>query len=260
MSETRRPPTRRPAPRHLHPGLHRVRGRFGAGRHGPHQGPVHRLGGARGAPVDAGHRQGLGHCRVLHAPRLQPRADRPGGGPGPPVGPDPGDPAPDRPGPAVGDRPAGHGRGADQPGLRRAPSRRRNPNGQHLRGLRGAPRRLPPPGRRRPYPGLASDRGVRRGLRRHRRRSGAPRSRLQRGQHRPGGHECGHDFLGALRGGSGHRRGPAVQQERARRPPVAGGARDRGDPGRPGAGLAAAIHPGPIGWTHGGPSPAVGVR
>ena len=61
------------------------------------QGALHRVGrGARPA-LDAGHRAGLGHRRVLHAAGLDARARLPGGGQGQAVRADPGDPAPDRP-------------------------------------------------------------------------------------------------------------------------------------------------------------------
>ena len=87
--------------------LHRVRGRVGARVHGPHQGAVHRVGrGARPA-VDARHRAGLGHGRILDAAGVDGRARRPGGGQGQAVRSHPGDPAADRPIAARRHRPQG---------------------------------------------------------------------------------------------------------------------------------------------------------
>ncbi len=160
--------------------------------------------------MDARNRQGLGHRRVLDAARRRARAHRPGGRPGPPVGSDPGDPAPDRAGVAGGHRPAGHGRGADHPRLRRAAGRRRDAYRQHLRRLRGPARRLHPPAAGQGHSRAPAHRGVRGRVGRGGRRRRHARPRLQRGQRGGGGHERGHDFVGPLRGGPGHRRGHAV--------------------------------------------------
>ncbi|CAA9262011.1 MAG: Ribonuclease PH, partial [uncultured Acidimicrobiales bacterium] len=231
---SRRAGGRRAAPRHLRAGLHRRPGRVRARRLRPDEGPVHRLGGRRRAPVAAGDAQGVGDRGVLVAPGIEPGAGGPGGGQGQAVGAHAGDPAPHRPLAADRHRPHEDARGADRRRLRHAPGRRRHAHRQHLRRVGGAPRRPHADGRLRPVAGAPAHHRLRGDLRGDRRRRAAARPALRGGLAGRRRHERGHDRRRPLRGGAGDGRGAGVLPGGARRHARPGPEGDRRAPGPPG--------------------------
>ena len=190
---------------------------LGAGLDGPDQGAVHGVGRRPTCPAGCAAPARGGSPPSTRCCRGRARADRPGGGPGPPVGPDPGDPAADRAGAAGGDRPAGHGGGPDHPRLRR-PAGRRGTRTASICGayvaLHDAFTRLVAAKAIPTHPLTEACAAVSVGVVGRRRPA---RPRLLRGQPGRGGHERGHDVVEPIRGGPGHRRGHGVHPGRARR-------------------------------------------